>query len=256
MKLSNKAILITGGGKGIGRELALALAKSNKVVICGRNVESLKATASLSGNISYYMCDVSQASQIDALYQELAENKVGLDVLFNNAGVVELWDIKTSGFSSHEIFERMNTNLSGAVAVCNGFLKQANQRRENLIVNVTSELALFPIPILPLYSTTKAGLRVFTRALRQQLKNTSFRVVEILPPAVDTDMPRQMGNKGKMLNPQKFAADVIAKIESGKLEYAPGPNVPLLKFFNRFFSGFGLGFIDQMSRKAMGVQKA
>jgi uncharacterized oxidoreductase len=254
MKLNSKTILITGGGKGIGSELALLLAQHNRVVICGRNTESLKAMASRNKNISWYACDVSQPGQIDTLYQHLAKDAIVLDVLFNNAGVVELWDLKKTRFGSAEIFERMSTNLTGAVAMCNGFLKQANPQKENLLVNITSELALFPIPILPLYSATKAGLRVFTRALRIQLKDTRFRVVEILPPAVDTDMPRSMGNTGKMLNPTQFASDMISKIESGKLEYAPGPNVPLLKFFSRFFSNFGLNLIDKMSRKAMGLR--
>lgn len=254
MKLSNRAILITGGGSGIGRELAINLANQNRVIICGRHEDKLKKTVVANNTISYYTADISDASQIDFLFQRIAKDNITLDVVFNNAGVVEIWDAANSNLNSTDIFQKMNTNLAGAIAVCNHFIRQANPQKEGLIVNITSELALFPIPAMPLYAASKAGLRVFTKTLRHQLKGTHFKVVEILPPAVDTDMPRNMGNKGKAMNPAVFAQEVIATIERGRTEFAPGANVPLLKLFDKFLPGTGLNLIDKMSRKQLGLE--
>lgn len=243
--------MITGGGSGIGEALAKNLSKSNKVVICGRSEDKLKRVAAAERNISYYVADISIAHEIDDLFKRISADGIVLDVLINNAGVVEQWDVNKTVFSSDLIFEKINTNLSGAIAAIQQFINQANKAAENLIINVTSEIALFPIPILPLYATSKAALRVFTQTLRTQLKNTGFRVVEILPPAVDTAMPRELGNTGKLINADAFAKSSIASVNKGKSEFAPGSNVPLLKFFNKFLPKVGLKLVDRMSRKLL-----
>lgn len=249
--LKNKTILITGGGSGIGEALALQLANENKVTICGRNEAKLKMVTAKNENISYETVDVSDYKSVDKLFSTLKEKGIVFNVLFNNAGVVELWEMNTTTFTSKEIFDKINTNLSGAIAVSQLFINQANHSVENLIVNVTSEIALFPVPILPLYATSKTGLRVFTQSLRVQLKNTKFKVIEILPPAVDTAMPKQLNNRGKLVNPTAFASGVIKSIVKGKTEYAPGQNVLLYKIFSNFFPKAGLNLIDKMSRKQL-----
>jgi len=249
--LKEKTILITGGGSGIGKALAINLSEFNHVVICGRNEGNLKAVSGLSKNIKYYVADVSVPGEIDNLFRKLRSDGIVLDVVINNAGVVELWDLTKTVLSSGEIFEKINTNLSGAIAVTQQFITQANMLSENIIVNITSEIALFPIPIMPLYATSKAGLRVFTRCLRTQLDNTNFKIFEILPPAVDTAMPKQLGNKGKLLDADAFALKAITAINIDNKEFAPGKNVPLLNLFARLLSKTGLRLIDSMSRKQL-----
>ena len=144
--------------------------------------------------------------------------------------------------------------MSGGIAVVQQFIQQASKSTENIIVNVTSEIAIFPIPILLLYSASKAGFSIFTKALRQQLKNTSFEVIEILPPQVETEMPKQIGNTAKGVNADDFAKKVIASVNKGKKEFAPGPNVPQLKLFRKFLPNVGLDLIDKMSRKQIQVK--
>lgn len=92
---------------------------------------------------------------------------------------------------------------------------------------------------------------MFTQSLRSQLKYTNFKVVEILPPGVDTAMPKQLGNTGKLVDPYDFAKGIIQCIAKDKIEYAPGANVALLKIFNRFLPNLGLKLIDKMSRKQL-----
>ncbi|MBL7933738.1 MAG: SDR family NAD(P)-dependent oxidoreductase [Bacteroidia bacterium] len=252
--LKGKTILITGGGSGIGEALVKNLSPENQIVICGRNQDKLKKVASANKNVSYYPVDLSVPEEIDHLFKQLSGNKIVLDVLFNNAGVVEQYNISKTGLSSAEIFQRINTNLSGGIAMTRHFISQANKSTENYIVNITSEIALFPVPILALYASSKAGFSVFTKVLRQQLRNTNFKVIEVLPPQIETDMPKQIGNSAKGVNADDFAKKIISTVNSGKVELANGPNVPLLKLLSKFFPDLGLRLIDKMSRKQLQVQ--
>jgi uncharacterized oxidoreductase len=249
--LQNSTILITGGGSGIGEALAMELSVNNKVVVCGRNEERLKRVASKSEHISYEVVDVADYNSIEKLFTCFKEKQLVFNVLINNAGVVEIWDLTKNSLSSKEIFEKSNTNFSGAVAITQQFIIQANPAVENVIVNNTSEIVLIPVPLLPLYSASKAGLSVFTKALRVQLKHTKFKVIELLTPATDTDMPKKLNNKGRLVSPAKFAINAIASIRKGNTTYAPGNTVFLFKLFQKLAPNAGLNLVDKLSRKQL-----
>lgn len=253
--LHNKTILITGGGSGIGEALALQLSSENKIIICGRNEEKLKRVAAKHQNISYEVADLSRYESIEKLFAAVKSKSIILDVLFNNAGVVELWDLNRDALSAKEIFEKANTNLSAPLAVTQYFINQANKSKENLIVNNTSEIAILPVPVMPLYSASKTAFSVFTKLIRFQLKKTNFRVVELLTPGVDTDMPKQLNNSGKLMNVDDFARDVIANIAMGTREYAPGKHIMLMRFFQQFAPNLGMRILDRMSKKQLGISK-
>ena len=85
----------------------------------------------------------------------------------------------------------------------------------------------------------------------QQRDVSLWRLLLILPPAVDTAMPKELGNTGKLINADIFAKKIIAHVNKGKTEFAPGTNVPLLKFFSKFLPKAGLNLIDRMSRKQL-----
>lgn len=251
--LRHKTILITGGGSGIGEALALQLANDNTIIICGRNETKLKTVSAKNKNITYELTDVSDYRSIENLFARLREKSIVPDVLINNAGVVEIWELHKQTLSPQEIFEKANTNFAGAVAIIQLFISQAVQDKTNIIISNTSEIARMPIPVMPLYSASKAALHVFTKSLRIQLKNTSFKVIELLPPAVDTDMPKKLNNTGKLISPAVFAAQAIRKINEGKTEITSGPNTFLFKFFQRVAPETGLKLIDKMSRKQLGI---
>jgi len=249
--LQNRSILITGGGSGIGEALALQLAKENKVLICGRTEENLKKVGSQNENITYEVVDISDFQSIDNFFIKIKESGILLDVLINNAGITELWDLKKTILTSEKIFEKVNTNFAGAVAMVQHFINQADGSKSNLIINNTSEVAIMPIPILPLYSASKAGLSTFTRSLRIQLRNTNFKVIELLPPGTDTNMPKQLGNKGKLISASDFAQKAITAINKGRTEFTYGPTVYLFKIFSRVAPKQGLTLIDKLSRKQL-----
>lgn len=250
--LKGRTILITGGGSGIGEALTNKLSKDNKIIICGRNEDKLKKVVAANKNVLYYVADVSVANEIDELFKRIKTDGIVLDVIFNNAGVVEQWKVTELTLSSAQIFEKINTNLSGAIAVTQQFVNQAKKSANNLIVNITSSIAIFPFSALGLYSTSKSGLSVFTKMIRQQLKGTNFKVVEILPTQVNTEMPKQLGFTSKGVNVQDFASKVINAISKGKTEISPAPNVTMLKLFNRLLPKSSvLNIADNISKKIL-----
>jgi len=253
MQFTNKTILITGGATGIGFALAQVLAKqNNKVIITGRRLDKLKEAESLIPGLQYYQGDVSEPASIDSLFAQLKQQGLVLDVVFNNAGVLEIWNILEQTIPTADLFTKISTNLTGPIAVTQSFIRQADHRKKNYIINITTEAAIMPIPILPLYSSSKAGLSAFTKALRIQLRHSNFSVVEIVPPAVESKMTTEdINNSTKLVQPSVFARQVIEKIEAGKLEFAPSSNARSLKIIRRFFPKAGLRMIDKMSRKQL-----
>lgn len=253
MKLINKTILITGGGAGIGLALATVLTKqNNKVIITGRSLDKLRDAKRLIPSLRFFQSDVADPASIDLLFEQLKQQGVVLDVLFNNAGVIETWDIANQFIPSAVIFNKIDTNLAGPISIAQQFIRQADRGKENYIVNVTTDAAIMPVPILPLYSSSKAGLSAFTQVLRMQLTGSKFKVVEIIPPSVETKMTTEdLNNTTKLVKPDHFALNVVKKIEAGKLEYAPSINAILLKLIRRFFPKSGLKLIDKVSRKQL-----
>jgi uncharacterized oxidoreductase len=253
MHFTNKTILITGGATGIGFALAKELvSRNNTVIITGRRLDKLQEAKKLLPKLQYIQSDVSDPASIDRLFAQLQREGIVLDVVFNNAGVLELWDILGETIPTADLFQKIGTNLTGPIAVTQSFIRQADHQKSNFIINITTEAAIMPVPILPLYSSSKAGLSAFTKALRIQLHDSLFSVIEIVPPAVESKMTTvDMKNTTKLARPNVFAQQVIASIEAGKLEFAPSGNARMLKIIRRFFPGAGLRMIHKISRKQL-----
>jgi uncharacterized oxidoreductase len=253
MHFSNRTILITGGATGIGFALAKDLAsRNNTVIITGRRLEKLQEAKKMVPGLQFFQGDVSDPASIDSLFAQLKQEGIVLDTVFNNAGVLELWNILEHAIPTADLFHKIGTNLAGPIAVTQSFIRQANHKKRNYIINITTEAAIMPVPILPLYSSSKAGLSAFTKALRIQLDDSAFSVIEIVPPAVESKMTTEdMKNKTRLVRPDLFAQQVISSIEAGKLEFAPSSNARALKIMRRFFPKAGLKMINKISRKQL-----
>jgi uncharacterized oxidoreductase len=189
MKLSNNKILITGGASGIGLGLAERFAKENNtVVICGRRKDALREAASKIPGVIARQCDLSVEAERVALYDWVAENHGDLNVLVNNAGVQNWIQVTDEGFfgkASHEV----SINILAPLHLTELFLGLKSLKT---IMNVTSGLAFIPFSKVAVYSATKAFFRSFTLSLRHQLKARGIEIIEIIPPALNTDL----GGKG------------------------------------------------------------
>jgi len=221
MKLTNKRVLVTGGGSGIGLALAEALvARGCRVAICGRNAEKLQAAAQRVPSLLTVVCDVRRPGEIAALDDRLQAAWGGVDLLVNNAGVADAYSVRHAAHWLAQAEREVETNLLAPLRVINQFLPQLLSRSESAIVNVTSGLALAPSSATPGYSAAKAALRAFTRALRRQLRDTPVRVFEVQPPMVDT--PMVADSRVRKVSASAVADAIVRGLERNRLEIAIG----------------------------------
>jgi uncharacterized oxidoreductase len=189
MKLSNNKILITGGATGIGLGLTERfIQENNQVIICGRRKEALQEVSDKFPAVITKVCDLSQESERTELYRWIAENHSDLNVLVNNAGVQNWMDIADERFYDKAKNE-IETNVLAPLHLITLF---AQLKSLNTIINVTSGLAFTPLTKVPVYCATKAFFHSFTLSLRHLLKSKDIEVLEIIPPALNTDL----GGKG------------------------------------------------------------
>jgi uncharacterized oxidoreductase len=219
-QLTNRTILITGGSRGIGLALVELLAKTNKVLITGRNSETLEAVKTRFPEVTAFECDVADPGQIDALKKKIEKSFPTLDMLFNNAGIAQTVNL-TREVEDAFLMRELEVNLKGVIRMVNAFLPVLLKQPHALIVNVSSGLAYLPFPSQPIYCAAKAGVHSYTISLRQQLAKTAVKVIEVLPPVVETDMTAKITAYKKM-SALTHAEKVIAGITRGKTEIRPG----------------------------------
>lgn len=219
MFLKNTRVLVTGGTRGIGLALAEAYgAAGARVAVCGREHSALRRVAEAHPDWAVFPADVSTHEGRRALV-ERALSQGPLDTLVNNAGVQRLVDFRAN-VDLAGLTEEIETNLVATIHLTTLLLPTLLERSRAAVVNVTSGLALVPKKSAPVYCATKAGVRAFTRALRYQLRGTNVRVIELLPPLVDTEMTRGRGtNKA---SPRAVAEEAMAGITTGSDEIRAG----------------------------------
>jgi len=188
MKLTGNTILITGGGSGIGKGLAVALHKrGNKVIISGRRRAQLDAVAKDNPGIDVVELDVSSPSHIIEVSKKLNETYPKLNVLFNNAGIM-LYDNPAKVVDEKTMMRQIETNLLGSVRLTSALIEQLKSQQASWIIYTSSILAYTPLAQFAVYSGTKAFLHSYAMSQRFMLRKTSVRVQEIAPPWVGTGL--------------------------------------------------------------------
>lgn len=213
MDVNGKTVLLTGGSAGIGREIARQLqAKGAGVILTGRDPARLEAMR--AEGFEVLAADLSNAAGVDALVEALGDR--GIDILINNAGQLIDHDFRKGVPDADAADAGIYANLTAPVRLITALVPRLRNRPQAAIVNVTSGLAIAPAARQPVYCATKAGLRFYTLALREQLKGTAIKVIEALPPVVDTQM--NDGNPMKKMPAEECARQIIAAIEQGRDE--------------------------------------
>lgn len=233
MKLSNNKILVTGGASGIGLGLTERFIKEgNTVIICGRREEVLKETTAKFPSVITKACDLSIEEDRVELFNWIAANHSDLNVLVNNAGVQNWMDITDNDFYEKADLE-ITINLLAPVHLTKLFM---GLKSLDTIINVTSGLAFIPLSKVPVYCATKAFMRSFTLSLRHQLKSTKIEVIEMIPPALNTDL----GGKGihdAYPAVSDFVDIVFAQMKEGKTELTFATSGDRLKANNDVIAG-------------------
>jgi uncharacterized oxidoreductase len=251
MKLERRTILITGGSSGIGFELAKRLLeRRNVVIITGRSQEKLERAKRALPAVHTFKSDVGDATAILALYDQVVEKFPALDTLINNAGIQRVQKFNLDQ-RPEDVTSEIEICFSGPVRMITQFLPHLKNRKDALVINVSSSAALIPLPISPVYSAAKAALHSFSESLRVQMAFTGVTVVELIPPAVEIGTYQDPALVGEMKLPrgmdvEVFAKKAIAGIEAGKLEVRPGlANV--MNILSRIVPGFVLKQLAKMT---------
>lgn len=198
MKMTGNTVLITGGGSGIGRELARRFqAFGNTVIVAGRRMKALEETVDGREDMYAVTLDVEDPDAITDFAMRVIADHPRLNVLINNAGIMRREDL-TRTRDLHDSEETIVTNLLGPVRLINAMIEHLAARTDAAIVNVSSGLAFVPLSGTPTYNATKAAVHSYTVSLREQLKG-KVEVIELAPPGVKTELtPGQSTREGYM----------------------------------------------------------
>lgn len=197
MDIVGKVAVVTGAGSGIGRATARALARSGAAVVVGdideaAGEETVAQIVAEGGTVTFVRCDVSDARSVEALFAAAVDAYGGIDIVHNNAGVVSgepIWPAITPETLTRVIA----VNLGGPVLGTRLAIDHLRARGGGVIVNTASLAAQFPLAEDPVYSATKAGVAMFTRACAS-LADEGIRVNAVLPGLVDTPLLHKAGD--------------------------------------------------------------
>jgi uncharacterized oxidoreductase len=188
MQLNGNTILITGGTSGIGLAFAEELLRrGNKIIICGRREYRLAEIKKKFPEMVTMECDVANTEDRLELANWAFENYPSINILINNAGIQLPTDL-THPVQLHSVRQEVETNLIAPIHLASLFADHLRKQNNSAIINISSGLAFSPLAFMPVYCATKAAIHSITLSLRQQLKQTSVRVIEVIPPAVDTEL--------------------------------------------------------------------
>ena len=221
-------VLLTGGGSGIGRALAVRLAtRGARLVLVGRREEQLRSAAqsveAQGATVTCLAADLTMTGQPERAVDEAVAAMGGLDVLVNNAGNVSAGNLDEIAID--DIVAMVQLNLVAPILLTRAALpalRESGRRGGALVVGVSSGIALVGMPYYATYAATKAGLSRFDEALRRELIGTGVSVATVYPGATETPM-MATSHAGPDLGFQRrpvsdVVDDIVMALEAGKVE--------------------------------------
>ena len=236
MQPSGNKVLITGATSGIGYALTRRfLREGNEVVAVGRQLNPLlELQAEYPLALHPVACDLTNRTQLDELLVRLEQQHSTLNVLLNNAAVQHNYDLLHGENVVFRIEHEIQLNLTVPLQLVGLLLPGLAAQPQAAIVNVSSGLAFAPKQSAPVYCATKAGLHVFTQALRYQLEGTRVKVFELIPPVVNT--PMTAGRAQPKISPEALVEEFWRDFTGDRWESNIG-KVKLLRLLLRLAPG-------------------
>jgi uncharacterized oxidoreductase len=227
MKTTGNTILITGGATGIGFSLAEVFVNAgNEVIICGRRENKLKEAKHKLPQIHTKVCDLSQEKERESLYKWVNSHFKNLNILINNAGIQRMVNLRKGTRDLFNGEDEIEINLTAPINLSAYFIPSFLKQKEAAIINISSGLGFVPIAAMPVYCATKSAIHSFSLSLRHQLRDTSIKVFEIIPPIVDTELDKgargERGQEDRGIPPLKVAQATLKALENDEYEIAIG----------------------------------
>jgi len=190
MKLTGKWALVTGSTRGIGQQIAVALAKQGcNIVVHGRSLANTKETVNRLTTLNVDTKTVAASLDSQQGVQELIEfvqNEIGTpDIIYNNAGIQNEW---VDTFDNDlTVWQKMfQVNLFSVIQICNTFIPQMIEKRYGRVINTVSDIDL--VPEMTSYGAAKEAVRKMTREFAVTLKDTGVTITALDPSWVSTDL--------------------------------------------------------------------
>jgi len=223
MRLTGRTILITGGSAGIGLAFALKfLELGNEVIVTGRRQGVLDAVKAEHPKLHTIRSDVGDPEQIALLAARLKRDFPRLDVLMNNAGIGDSRNLRSTVADLAGLTKEMDVNVGGVIRMTSALIDTVTAN-QGTVINVSSALAFAPAPAMPIYSATKAAVHSYTQSLRFQLEDSGVEVIELMPPAVRTEMTSEFDEAGiSTISTGELVKQTFAALAAGKSEIRPG----------------------------------
>lgn len=236
MSLAGQTALVTGGSKGIGRAICLALAKEGaNVVIAARNESEIEETMnklkSMGSKAMAIQADIRSEEDVRRLISMTIDKCGRLDILINNAGVAHKKRLEETTLEEYD--EIMDTNLKGVFLCTKYAIPYIRESKNGKIINISSVGGLHGLPEFSVYCASKFGVNGLTESIAAELEG-EIKVYAVCPGAVDTDMYRSFFAERPPLKPEHIAEKVLelaspdSRVTSGKIIEIQAPPVPQL----------------------------
>lgn len=226
--------LITGGSKGIGKAIAIELAKKKiNILLVARSIDLLQSAAkeikdSYQVEVDFLSTDLSLPNAAEIVFNWCREKNYSINILVNNAGYGLTGHFET--YSSGENNNMLQVNMITAVQLCHIFLPTLKQQPRAYILNIASSAAYQAVPLMSLYAASKSFILLFSRGLSHELKRTSVTVTCVSPGPTDTDFPNRANQREKArkaaekfhVPPQSVAIIAVKAMFAGKREVIVG----------------------------------
>jgi NAD(P)-dependent dehydrogenase (short-subunit alcohol dehydrogenase family) len=213
--ITGKISVITGGGRGIGFAIAEKFVIAGaKVIITGRNREALEAAVeklSAIGSADFRLFDVTLKNQVDDAFADIVDSYGKVDILVNNAGVAVFKPV--TELSVEEWESMINVNLTGAFFCCKAALPSMLNNRAGHIINIASVAGIKAFRGCGSYGAAKSGLLMFTKVMREEVRNDGIRVSAVIPGATNTEIWETAGSdfdRSVMMSPESIGEAVLS----------------------------------------------
>ncbi len=266
MDITNKVIVVTGGGSGIGRQLVIQLIQGGaRVAAVDLNESTLQETAKLVSQperLSTHILNISDRQAVEALPAAVIAAHGTVDGLINNAGIIQPF-VRLNELGYDAIERVLNVNLYGVIYMIKSFLPHLLKRPTAHIINVSSMGGFFPVPGQSLYGASKAAVKLLTEGLYAELLESNVKVTVVFPGAIATNISKNSGitmRASSDADAQKFQAMpaedaakiIIDGIKQDKFQVYIGKDAKMMNLFYRFNPRRATNFMFNRMKSLLG----
>jgi 3-oxoacyl-[acyl-carrier protein] reductase len=230
--LQGKIAIVTGAGKGIGKAIAIALAKEGvQVGLIARTSKDLEAVAAeitaLGVKAAFAVADISSITEVNKAVESIQSELGNTDILINNAGTGTFG--KFLELSPEQWENQIKVNLFGVYYATRAVLPQMIERKTGDIVNVSSTAGLTGAAVTSAYSASKFGVMGLTESLMQEVRKHNIRVTAMAPSTVVTELAVSANlinnNEDRLMHPEDFAELVIAQLKLNRRVFVKASSI-------------------------------